>query len=651
MKILNLLFLVCYYTVCSGQTYNDKEGDALFKIKRNDKIGFINIIGQEIIKPVFWSAGDFSEGLASARIDGSYGYIDKTGKFVIQAQFDYAMPFSEGLAVVYKDSIPFVIDKNSKKAFDSKFSSIEKFENGRALVKTKSNKFGFINKKGKLFIDTVYTNIYKFSNGLAVVEGLHHINDVMKGKKGVYEIGVIDTLGKFIINYRKYEYILDFDNGHFMVGFPPEPWDSIQGYSAMTAIMDRTGKIQILKDEKQKYQVAGGFKNFVNGSSFNDGLAKVYIYKYWDSEGPDFNAHTYDGFINLKGEIIINDTTFKSAKDFSNNRAVVVIDDSHSNFIINTKGQVINKKPYTEILGEGFKNGTAFVEQDSKWGLIDTNANFIIKPQFENINRLGMIDDYFFYTHRNNANRELTGIANNDGSILFQPILQEFDQRGFHNGLLKCVIDDKSTYINKKGIIVWQELNNDSMPSHNLNIGFINRGYSHNSDPYGISSSLTRIYNLPKETLKSLALPLNCISVQAFPDVKILISDHYNGMLFIVSNNSNTKIDLNAVNDDLYFRIQALNKKEEWKYIEYASIYREWCGQDYQTLSMEPNSFWTFKTITYEGGFKTKFRIELIYLDPNGKTEAPEPDKEISIYSNEYEGYINPGQFWREQDE
>jgi hypothetical protein len=100
----------------------------LFPIVENNRLGFIDTTGQVVIKPVFRTAGEFSEGLAAARVNGTYGYIDETGNFVIQPQFDYATPFSEELAIVYKDGQPYFINKQGQKAFEFNFLTAAPFE-------------------------------------------------------------------------------------------------------------------------------------------------------------------------------------------------------------------------------------------------------------------------------------------------------------------------------------------------------------------------------------------------------------------------------------------------------------------------------------------------------------------------------------------
>ena len=196
-----VLFILTFF-ICHGQV-REKQ---LFQIFENGRAGFINSSGEVVIPPTFLSAGEFSEGLASARVQGTHGYIDEKGKFVIQPQFDYATPFSEGLAIVYKDGQPFFINKQGQKSFEISFPAVGTFQNERAKVQTKTKKIGCIDKHGNLIIDTVFARINSFVQGMAVVEGTGHspFADPEKGIKIKYEVGVIDSNGKFIITYLKY---------------------------------------------------------------------------------------------------------------------------------------------------------------------------------------------------------------------------------------------------------------------------------------------------------------------------------------------------------------------------------------------------------------------------------------------------------------
>jgi hypothetical protein len=644
MRYLIIIFFTLSLTFCYGQP-NKAQDNYLFKIIENGKTGFINSTGQSIINPKFWVAGDFSEGLAEARINGTYGYIDNTGNFIIQPQFDYATPFSEGLALVYKEAQPFFINKNGQKAFEFHFQSVDLFKNGKARVKTFTDKYGIINKKGELIIDTVFSKINPFSDGLSIVQGInHHYANHLKGTKNNYEVGIIDTLGQFIAPYGKYKEIKEYENGFFIAEIPAKFWDTIIGNTTETVIIDRTGKIIISKDHKNHCYISG---------NIHCGLAKMNLYRYWIPEKKGVYSTSekdYQGFMNLKGEIFINDTVYKRVEDFSDNRAFVA-DEDQIYSIINTQGKVIANKSFYNKIRKGFVNGFAFVADNSrKWGIIDTNANFIFKPQFDGINDIGMIDDYFFFTQINPDKKseyyELTGIAKKDGSIIFKPIIQEFDKQGFQNGLLKCKINNKLAYINTKGEIVWQETYNINKKLNYLNIDFMNRGYfyANSKSQEGEIINYKNLRKNPEKISKSDNIPSNSIMIVVRPEIKDTIFGEYNGITVLVSNTSKNKIDFYTQEGCLSMIVQALNLKNEWKDIE------SWSPNQHlniRTVTLDSNYYWTFKTPVYKGDIKTKLRIKLKYINPNATSEKYSHKKEITIYSNEYDGSINPGQLWR----
>ena len=74
--------------------------EGLVRVKQNDKVGFIDKAGRQVIPPRYENAQPFSEGLAAVKIEGKYGYIDRSGKMVIPPRFKDAGPFSEGLALI-----------------------------------------------------------------------------------------------------------------------------------------------------------------------------------------------------------------------------------------------------------------------------------------------------------------------------------------------------------------------------------------------------------------------------------------------------------------------------------------------------------------------------------------------------------------------
>ena len=67
-----------------------------------------------VIPAQFDQAGEFSDGMARARIAGRFGYIDKSGKFTINPQFDQAGDFEHGLAPVWLGDRQGYINKDGK---------------------------------------------------------------------------------------------------------------------------------------------------------------------------------------------------------------------------------------------------------------------------------------------------------------------------------------------------------------------------------------------------------------------------------------------------------------------------------------------------------------------------------------------------------
>lgn len=67
---------------------------------------------QEIISARFEEGRPFSEGLAAVRVAGQFGYVNELGEFVIKPQFDLAGQFANGLAEVVIRNKAGVIDRN-----------------------------------------------------------------------------------------------------------------------------------------------------------------------------------------------------------------------------------------------------------------------------------------------------------------------------------------------------------------------------------------------------------------------------------------------------------------------------------------------------------------------------------------------------------
>ena len=134
----------------------------LCEVVKDEKYGFIDINGNEIIPCIYEFVGNFSEGLCDVlnRDENGntlFGFLDVTGKKQIDFMYEDTVGcFSEGLAGVKFNGKWGFIDKYNNVIIDFHFDDVGYFSEGKALVefkyKYKDNEKFFINTKGeKLF--------------------------------------------------------------------------------------------------------------------------------------------------------------------------------------------------------------------------------------------------------------------------------------------------------------------------------------------------------------------------------------------------------------------------------------------------------------------------------------------------------------------
>jgi WG containing repeat len=135
--------------------------------------GFIDHSGRWFIEPQFLIASHFSEGRASASMDGeTFGFIDLTGKFAIPPDFQQCGDFSDGLAAVCRDERWGFVDHSGEIripfVFETSRALTRIFRNGVAGVKI-DGRCGFIDHSGGFIVRPEYEDLKSFSEGHAPV--------------------------------------------------------------------------------------------------------------------------------------------------------------------------------------------------------------------------------------------------------------------------------------------------------------------------------------------------------------------------------------------------------------------------------------------------------------------------------------------------
>jgi hypothetical protein len=117
------------------------------------------------------------------------------------------------------------------------------------------------------------------------------------------------------------------------------------------------------------------------------------------------------------------------------------------------------------------------------------------------------------------------------------------------------------------------------------------------------------------------------LELLALPESIVPIAEKYRGMRLLLVNRTPAEVGFYAADSRINLLQEAQDSEGNWKPIEY--IPRSWCGNSYHHVFLPSDHFWEFIVPFYSGSMKTKMRFVL-----NGK-----------LYSNEFEGSINPGQF------
>jgi hypothetical protein len=590
----------------------------LFLIVENNRIGYVNQKGEVKIPPAYYEGSDFSDGLAAVRQNGTYGYIDQSGKFKIAPQYDYAMDFANGYSMAFKDGKPFIIAKNGDVVLPPCYKSIYFINKQKAVVTTNSGVSGVIDMAAKkLVIDTLYVSIGKFEHGVAVVK---HKKKNPTEDDNELDLGVIDSTGRYVVPLGKYSDIKSFTQGYAVVQIPAK----VQGDNELEGVIDTTGKLLFTLPSPDGMYLS---------DNFSDGLGIINYY----SPG---SSRSREAYIDLKGYVVYKKVE-KYLKPFSDQRVFIETDDD-SYILYDTKFKRVGTNTYNSVQDNGFIDGHAVVEEDSGWGVIDKTGAFVVKPQYEEI--VAVIDGYFFFSAVDEAEK-LYGFGNLKGQI-GKTMMMDFDRSGFHDGLIRALVDKKLTYLDSSGQIVWQEKKVADTLIQPLNIDYMARGYFYaystmqrdGSDSEGWAASR----NMPKKLEGNELGDKGSLTVYINNKEKAPFAESYAGCKLYIKNPTRDTITFSAQDSRLYMKLQAKDLKGSWKDIEY--LPSSWCGNSYHQVKLDPQSYWEFTIPEYQGEQKTVVRAELTYVSKS------DPKKEEVVYSNEVEASINPGQFWNKKE-
>lgn len=137
--------------------------------------------------------------------------------------------------------------------------------------------------------------------------------------------------------------------------------------------------------------------------------------------------------------------------------------------------------------------------------------------------------------------------------------------------------------------------------------------------------------NYPKDIPSNSDFAANAISMVVRPGEETIFEEKYKGIRLLLINTMAKEQWFPALDGRLYIIQEALDTDGKWKPVE--AFPASWCGNSYHRVRLGCNEYWEFSAPLYHGSFKTKIRFRL------GQDDGS------AVYSNEFEGSVNPGQF------
>jgi hypothetical protein len=135
--------------------------------------------------------------------------------------------------------------------------------------------------------------------------------------------------------------------------------------------------------------------------------------------------------------------------------------------------------------------------------------------------------------------------------------------------------------------------------------------------------------NAPKVSRRKQVGKDETISLIALPEEVVPFGGTNRGFRLLLVNRTKSEVAFKATDSRLSLIREALDSNGQWRPIEYLPAV--WCGNSYHRVFLPAQHYWEFITPVYTGTQKTKLRFVL-------QTKPP-------IYSNEFDGSINPEQF------
>lgn len=392
---------------------------------------------------------------------------------------------------------------------------------------------------------------------------------------------------------------------------------------------------------------------------FTEGLCPARIDGHW-------------GFIDSTGRYTIP-PIYDYAKPFSDGMARVWKDSTL--VYIDRQGSTPFTLPSNLIDGYDFKAGYAkiILKVDGRWiyymvsksgrvmekidwDLLEANKQNQISPPDQHANTVVLKHDRRWVSVEDSMWNETEpslylsrwGIRDTNGRWVCPPKFITIDQSEIVPGLRLVWEDSIYGYANRDGKYIWKTRYRQvetplSAISDSVNIDYKNisrtRIWANEPGLRGeLYTALAQATSLPltKRNISSKAVRLDL-----YPKEPALFLGQYAGFRAVLRNTASDTVTVDTDAGVLYLKMQALDAGGVWRDIEW--LRNSGCGNAYWWFALLPGESRELELPVYRGSFQTWLRVAFCPMWYNVESTA----KRVWLYSDAFDGSVNPGQFWR----
>lgn len=346
-----------YAIVSKTSYYYDEDG----RDRERSVYGVINSQFKEIIPCVFDSIeyeveiGRFKTDVGYKTIDGRYVAVVDGKELFVDKKYKYCKPFGDtcSIAVCVADGhVKYgLIDKQSNDILPPIFSRLDLIEN--ELYKFKINDlYGLVTSKGNIILQNKYNSIGKFEDNLACVQ--------------------VNVLSKKLYGY------IDFSGNEIL----PPSYEFIGKRHHKYAVVMKNNLWGLFGIENHQLKI---FPNVSFLGPCMENLCKINVGGIYDINSKKTTGGLW-GYISVDGEIVI-EPIYEQAYGFSDGMAAVKLNGKWG--FINSEGIIVVPCEYDEI-ETSFKDGKGKLVKDDEIYIFDKSGS-----QIDTYDKPRDDDDYY----------------------------------------------------------------------------------------------------------------------------------------------------------------------------------------------------------------------------------------------------------------